>query len=169
MPPTQQHLSRVYAELAKYGARALGRHEEWPYEYDSLENLISLAADMSRYDPRLFSILVEFLFFHWQQLNPLKMRAWMSQQGSPQTILVMMSFVASAVNKEEVDYFLEYLAKGYSPVDSQLYFIGLHLPGSHGMDRMITEPLSEFSTWGFLARERPIIHGAQRIVLGEQQ
>ena len=58
-PPTTNHLSRIYFELAKLGARALGEKRPWLYgNVKDAEDILALALQMSRYDPRLF------LFFY---------------------------------------------------------------------------------------------------------
>ena len=120
-PPTTKHLSRIYHELSKYGARAVGDESPWPYQFEGLEELVALGADMSRYDPRLFSILVEFFVFHWDTINPLRLRQFMSRQNSPQALLVMLEFAATASKNEELRFFAEYLFKGHTPVAPQLF------------------------------------------------
>jgi len=90
----------------------------------------------------------------------------MSRQNSPQALLVMLEFAATASKNEELRFFAEYLFKGHTPVAPQLFFMDLHTPGTTLMQRAALEPLQEFLAWGFLARERPIIHGDTRLTLG---
>lgn len=156
----------MYYELAKIGAKATGEEGPWPYKIENPESLIALAADMSRYDPRLLSILVEYLTQHWQDFNPCLLRTLMLTMDSPQTLLVVLHFVQWEIHQPEARYFYEYLASGYHPVSTQLYFKNLYPPASHSMIRASEEPVQEFLDWGFLARERPILYDKNRKTLG---
>lgn len=165
--PTQKHLSRLYYELAQIGARAIGEKEDWPYSYKTSEELICLAADMSRYDPRLFDIMVELFYFHWQKINPCVLRQFLPRMVTPQTLFTIFNFITFEKTAPEKQAYYEYLTKGYSKVSPQLYFINLYLPGSLNMQKASRESIQEFLDWGFLSRERPIIHeNGKRISLG---
>ncbi|MBU0504766.1 hypothetical protein KJ708_02140 [bacterium] len=164
-PPTLKHLSRMYYELAQLGARAIGEKEEWPYDYALKEELLILGSQMSRYDPRLLSILVEYFYRNWKRINPLELKILLKQANTPQTVCVILNFLTRTHDKEYLDYY-EYITKEYKPVPHQLYFIDLYSPGSNNMKQASKKSLSEYYEWGFLARERPIIHKAQRMSLG---
>ena len=56
-PPTQGDLERLYRELAELGAPSVGRATDWSYAPGSREELLGLAGEMLRYDPRLLSIV----------------------------------------------------------------------------------------------------------------
>lgn len=166
-PPTTAHLSRLYYELAGLGARAIGAKNQWPYEWREPEELLGLACEMSRYDPRLLSLLVEYFLLHWKKLNPHTLRNFSKDMATPQTLAVMLNFIAHC--GEEEFLFYEYVTKNLLPAKVQLYFYNLYLPGSKQMQRAALEPLQEFEDWGFLARERPIVHDeatGKRILLG---
>ena len=165
-PPTLNHLSRAYFELGLIGARVVGEKKKWPYSPKSKEELLVLTAEMSRFDPRLFDILVEFLFFHWMELNPQTLRNSIRTMPSPQVFGVIGSFLEPCFDDREVIYFFEYLMRDYHPVPPQLFFCLLYAPGSRAMQKASFEPLQEYLSWGFLARERPIIHSLQRMELG---
>jgi hypothetical protein len=164
-PPTLKHLSRMYYELAQLGARAIGEKDDWPYCYATKEDLLILGSQMSRYDPRLLSILVEYFYRNWKSINPLELKILLKQANTPQTVCVILNFLTRTHDKEYLDYY-EYITKEFSPVPHQLYFIDLYFPGSNNMKQASKTSLSEYYEWGFLARERPIIYNAQRISLG---
>lgn len=161
-----KNLPRLYYELARFGARAVGKKQSWNFNYDSLEELLVYAAQLSRHDPRLFSIMVELLAKCWNELNPRLIRQLNSKTESPQNILVMFEFVKACHSGAELTALVQYLGVGVDPVPYQLYFKNLYLPGSRLMERASREALEEFYQWGFLARERPIIYGARRQTLG---
>ena len=167
IPPTADHLSRMYFELAQCGALALGERKSWPYgKVQDKEGILVLALEMSRYDPRLFGILVEFFYFHWHEWNPYHLRMVFNKIKTPQIGCVIAEFILAETQDKECRYFFEYLIKGQEPVQAQLFFKSLHEPASKGMQKAAFESIQEFFQWGFLASERPIIHAGQRLVLG---
>ncbi len=164
--PTHQHLERAYYELQKIGARAVGHRSAWSYHPKTNEELLALCAEMSRFDPRLFGILVDYLAQNWKRVNPLLLRQAMQKFETPQAWGVMGEMISSLQPSSETVYFFEYVTRNLAPVSPQLYFINYYLPGSHLMQKAALEPLEEFFKWGFLARERPVIHGEKRISAG---
>lgn len=167
--PTAAHLSRLYFELACQGARAVGKKTNWPYaeQLKSCESLLCLAADMSRFDPRLFEILVEWVFVSWQNFNPLKLRHHMTQMQTPQTLCVIFEFVAQENPDLEIQAFTRYVCDQLRPVQTQLYFKNFYThPGSYLVKKATFEPIQEFLTWGFLADIRPVLFSKQRKAIG---
>lgn len=166
--PTQTDLQRLYHELAFLGVRTVGENCPWDYPDKMVpESLLCLAAEMSRYDPRLFSSLVEYFYFHFACHNPFVLRQQILAMEEPQTLLVILHFVACSHPDVEAKYMADYLARDFKPVDDQIFFKGLYQPGSFLMWRAASESLEEFSAWGFLGRERPVIHSdGERKVLG---
>lgn len=156
----------MYFELSLLGAGAVGEKKSWPYRISQKEELIALAGDMSRFDPRLFDILVEFLHAHWRDFNPLIVRTFMKNMDTPQALLAVLRFALVPHTDPETAYLYDYLRKGWSPAPCQLFFKNLYQPGSQNMTRAAAESLQEFREWGFLARERPILHGKTRKSLG---
>ena len=156
-PPDEKTLSRLYYELAKLGANSSGAKEPWPYRLSSQEELLALAADLSRYDPRLLGILVEYFHKHWKELRPQILRDCYPRMAAPQTLAVIAEFAKHADPGPESRYFMEYLQRGLKPVPAQLYFRDLYSPGSALSKRSIEESLAEYKKWGFLSRESPTI------------
>lgn len=166
-PPTQKHLARMYYELARFGARAVGGKAAWPYRIADEASAVVLAVEMSRYDPRLFGIAVEHVLARWRDLPAQKIRGLMSGMECPQALLVVYNFAKSAAGTDrELGYLYDYLSRGYAGVAPQLYFKGLYAPAGSNMFRAASEGIAEFSEWGFLARERPVLHGAERKTVG---
>jgi len=165
--PSEDHLARMYHELSLIGAACEGERRPWAYRLHGKEELFCLAADMSRHDPRLFSILVRFLLEKWSTLQAQKIRLLYSAMSAPQTIAVMAEFLLrSGVIEDEVRYFLEYLQRGLRPVPVQFYFHHLYVPGGNLMQRAVDESLNEYKRWGFIAREAPVIDDASRRTIG---
>jgi hypothetical protein len=156
-PPNEKHLSRMYYELAHVGAQCVGDKSAWPYQTKNLEGLLVLAAEMSRYDPRLLGILVEFLIKHAFKINPHRFRNYYAKMETPQTIALIAEFVKNATPSIEVRYLMDYLQKGLRPVLTQLYFKNLYSPGGKWMQRAAEESLAQYKKWGFLALESPSI------------
>ncbi len=155
--PTLNDLSRVYYELAQWGAPAIGTKKPWPYTVDSLEGLLALACDMARHDPRLFGILIIFLKDSWVKSNPLKLRNELKRCQTPQVIGVIGEFVKSENKNAEVKYLFDYLTKGLKPIVWQLFFKGTYPPGSSHFEKIARKSLKEYRKWGFLSMERPVV------------
>ena len=167
--PTEDHLARIYYELAELGAACVGEKRTWPYLTKSAEELFALAAEMSRYDPRLFDILVAFLGRNWRVINPSELRSFYPSMETPQVVAVMAEFLlAQQAVPEEKRYFLRYLQEGLEPVPLQLYYRDLYRPGGNLMKRAEETPLREYKRWGFLAREAPAEGEAGRRTMGSR-
>lgn len=164
--PTENHLSRIYYELAKIGASSAGAKKGWPYDPKTKEELIALASDMSRFDPRLFDILVAYFIEHWRDMNPLLLRAEYCRMKCPQTVAVICEFVSEALKGDEPAFFIRYLVMGLSPVPVQFYFHDLYSPGGKMALRAAEEGLYEFKKWGFLACERPTVKQEGKLTIG---
>jgi len=167
--PTEDHLARIYYELAERGAACIGEKRPWPYESMGTDALFCLGADMSRYDPRLFGLLVAFLDLHWRELNPLSIRSNYESMQTPQAIAVMAEFLLGQEGlSDEKRFFLEFLQRGVEPVPVQLYYHYLYTPGGDLMLRALEAPLFEYKKWGFLAREAPVLDEAGRQTAGSR-
>jgi hypothetical protein len=165
--PTEDHLARLYFELSEIGAACVGDEKPWPYHPRNSEELLCLAADMSRYDPRLMTILVRFLNDNWDTLNPQTMRSHYNGMKTSQTIAVLAEFVLGACGgDDEKRYFFGYLQRGLAPVATQFYFHHLYSPGGTLAKRATLKSLAEYKRWGFLATEAPVIDEARRQTLG---
>lgn len=145
----------MYYELAKLGANSAGEFAKWPYDPREKEELLALACDMSRFDPRLLDILVDYFTRHWKNVNPACLRGYYKKMQSPQTVAVICEFLKGADVSDETLYFAEYLAKGVAPAEPQFYFHNLYAPGGKLAQRAVEESLYEYKKWGFFAVERP--------------
>ena len=167
--PTEDHLARMYYELAKHGAIGVGDDRAWPYDPQNLEDLFCLGAEMSRHDPRLFDILVTFLNKYWKGINPVHLRSHYPRMRTPQTIAVMAEFLlGQQVIPDEKRYFLEYLQEGLEPVPLQLFYEHLYRPGGNLMRSAVETSLREYKRWGVLGREAPLLDEAGRRTIGSR-
>lgn len=165
--PTEKHLSRLYFELSRLGATCVGERSPWPYHPKNREEMFCLAADFSRYDPRLITILVRLVREHWQTFNPLLIRAHLNNMRTPQTIAVITEFVSlQAKGDADLCYFCEYLQRGLDPAPMQFYFHHLYRLGGMLAERAKEKSLTEYKRWGFLACEAPILDEKTRTTTG---
>jgi hypothetical protein len=165
--PTEDHLARMYYELSLLGASAVGAKKRWPYTPNGMEDFMALAADMSRYDPRLFCLLVSFIHANWKKIDPLVLRMKYASMRTPEAIAVIAEFLIALpeISREEY-YFLEYLQRGLKPVAQQFFYQHLYSPGGSMGERAVEAPLREYKKWGFLACESPILDEATRRTAG---
>lgn len=164
--PTNEHLARLYYELGHIGVRTIGKREPWPYQPESNESLMALALDMSRFDPRLFEALVQYLVDGWRTFNPLTIRIQMQSMCTPQTVGVVGEFACQASRDPECRYLFAYLMQGWRAVPYQLFFHNLYAPGTQMMARAAEESVDEFLRWGFLSATRPVVDSRSRTTAG---
>lgn len=164
--PTQEDLMRLYWELSLIGAQSIGEKKKWPYAYHSKEELLILACEMMRYDPRLLSILIIYIIEYWKEFNLFKLRQHCLQMKTPQGVGVLKEFILEYEKDLELKYFLDYLTKGLKPVSPQLFFIGLFAIGSSKHELMAQRSLKQYLKWGFLGRERPLVNLTSKQAVG---
>lgn len=165
--PTEKHLNRLYFELSRLGAACVGKRSSWAYHPKNREEMLCLAADLSRYDPRLITILVRFVREQWKTFNPLLIRSHFKNMKTPQTIAVIVEFVRHQTRGDaDVNYFCEYLQRGLDPAPMQFYFHHLYRLGGMLAERAKEEPLTEYKRWGFLACEAPLFDEKTRTTTG---
>lgn len=165
--PTEDHLARMYDELARRGAACVGERRPWPYRPEGIEELVALGADMARHDPRLFDILVAFFDQRWKEINPCALRALYGRMRTPQAIAVMAEFLLRrAPCPEEKKRYLEYLQAGLIALPLQFFYHHLYPLGGHLMQRATEGTLREYKRWGFLAREAPVLDEERRETSG---
>lgn len=166
--PTIAHLNRMYFELARIGANCVGAKASWPYDriLKNKEKLLALASDMSRFDPRLFEILVAFFLNHWSEINPVSLRSCYREMKWPETVAVICEFLKSAAKDGELIRFADYLSSGLKPSTTQFYFYNLYSPGGKLAQIAAEEGVYEFKKWGFLSAVRPVIDSKERKTAG---
>ena len=164
--PTEAQLSRLYDELGRIGAACVGAHRAWPYGKPDRLELLKLASEMLRYDPRLLTILVTYCLAHFPEINPTAIRAFYDSLPMPQVWGVIAEFMLSATEDRETRYWAEYLQRGMLPAPLQFFYHHLYRPGGPLSTQAIEGGLSEYKRWGFLACERPTIDAQTRRTVG---
>lgn len=155
-PPDQAELERLYHELAGMGAPSVGRRSRWPYRTGSPEELVALAGEMLRYDPRLLTILLQLVLERWDRLNPVVLRRWMEKMRWPQALLVVFEFARGASGDPELRHFANYLSAGWRRVEpAERFFLDVGRPASRSSRRAARRNLRAYARWGFLGSERP--------------
>jgi hypothetical protein len=164
--PNEKDLARIYFELSEIGARSLGKKCRWPYPKMDKYALLVLAAEMSRYDPRLLGILVEYFIDHWRDINPVKLRRLYTEMKNPEVFGVVGEFLRNTTDDKEVAPYFYHLIDGLKPAPLQFYFHGLYRVGGRLAKRAAESSLAEYKRWGFLASEQPILGGKLKRPIG---
>ncbi len=165
--PTEDDLARLYYELAQLGAPALGDKRAWTYCAQNKEDLIALASELSRYDARLMTILVQWLQKEWHTLNPLKLRHSMKTLRYPQTVCVVFTFLKMVTEDREFELLIDYVCASWTRVDpAERYFISGARPASHMAKRETNRNLSAYAHWGFIGTERPVANPINKAQVG---
>jgi hypothetical protein len=112
---------------------------------------------MLRYDPRLLSILLQFILIHFERINPLRLRMQMRAMRWPQALLVVLEFAKTETDAAELRYLADYLAAGYARVEpNERFFLDAERPASRIALRRLGRNLAAYARWGFIGHERPV-------------
>lgn len=165
--PTQPELERLYYELSRAGAPSVGSQRPWPYRPKNKEVLFALAAEMLRYDPRLLSVLLQYLLAHYRELNPLTIRDTMHRMRWPQALLVLLEFTKMATADPELIHMCDYLCAGWPRITpAERFFLDAERPGSRMAARALGRNLSAYDRWGFIGSEKPIVDPVTKRTVG---
>jgi hypothetical protein len=165
--PTQAELERLYHELAKLGAPSAGRMRPWSYRPEGFEDLLALAGEMLRYDPRLLTVLLQLVLRRWREIDVLALRRRMGAMRWPQALLVAFEFARAASTDRELRYLVDHLAAGWARIDpAERFFVDAERPGSRMAARGLGRNLRAYARWGFVGTERPIADGTTRRTVG---
>lgn len=165
--PTQNELARLYHELARIGATSVGERKAWRYAPKSREELVALASQMMRYDPRLLSVLVQWLRSAFHTLNPLELRRALRATRWPQSLLVALEFARLDAGDPELVAFADYVAAGWPRVQpAERFFLDTERPGSRSAARNLGRNLAPYARWGYIGQERPIVDPISKRTVG---
>ena len=159
LPLSEKESSRLYWELAKRGAFSSGEKFRWKYEKSTDEELLTLALLQSRYDPRLFAVLVDFFKTPKARLHPIAFKNILRLHQALPIAAVLAEFVlvSSRSLPPEVRETALFLQAGVSPVPTQLFYRDLYPVGGSKMREASFQPLWAFKKWGFLASDAPLL------------
>lgn len=167
--PPEGELARLYYELSRLGARAEGRRAPWRYGAPSPEEVLVLAAQAARHDPRLLWVLVELLARGYGRFDPLKLRRANAASRWPATLGVAFEFARRVAGSVELDDCADFVMKRVAPARGEQFFVGTRAAGGAQMRRDVEESLREYERWGYFGREEPIakeLHALARGTLG---
>lgn len=156
VPRDPRELARLYHELAAVGARVEGRRYPWRHGAPSPEELVVLAAQASRYEPRLLWVVVELLARAYERLNPLALRRAAARSRWPATLAVALEFARQAAPSAELDDYARFVTARILPANGERFFLGTRAFGGVLAQRDAEESLAQYKRWGYLAREAPV-------------
>ncbi len=156
VPLEAREIPRLYAELDAIGARVEGRHVPWRFGKPLPEELLVLAAQSSRQEPRLLWALVELLARHYDRFDPLKLRRALAGARWPATLGVAFEFARLVAGSAELDDVAAFVLAGVRPAANERFFLGTRAFAGALARRDSEESLAEYLRWGFVSREEPI-------------
>lgn len=156
VPLEEQELPRLYHELGLLGARAEGKEVPWRLGHPSPEEVVLIAAQASRREPRLLWVLVELLARGWDRFDPLKLRRSLARARWPATLGVAFEFARRAARSPELDDVAAFVMARVPPARGERFFLGTRAFGGELARRDVEESLSEYRRWGYFSREEPL-------------
>jgi hypothetical protein len=131
--------------------------------------VVALAAQASRYDPRLLWVVTELLARHYDRLDPLRLRRALSDARWPAALGVAFAFARKVAPSPELADVADFVMKRVPRASDERYFLGTRSFGGAQARRDAEESLEEYRRWGFLSREEPVakeLSGAAVATLG---
>lgn len=144
VPLEDRDLPRLYHELAAIGARAEGRRVPWRFGALTPAELVVVATQASRSDPRLLWVLVELLARGYERLDLLALRRALARARWPATLAVAFEFARRAARSRELDEVAAFALAHVAPVRGERYFLGTRAFG--GASRAATSRSRSRST-----------------------
>jgi hypothetical protein len=156
VPLREDELPRLYAELEAVGARVEGKRVPWRFGQPTPEELVVLAAQASRTDPRLLWVLVELLARRYDRFDPLKLRRALPGARWPATLGVVFEFARLVAGSAELDDVAAFVLANVGPARNERFFLGTRAFAGPLARRDAEESLAEYLRWGYMSREEPI-------------
>ena len=156
VPQASGEIARLYHELSRIGARVEGRRAPWRLGRPSPEELVVLAAQASRHDPRLLWATVELLVRRFAEFDALRIRRAAQQARWPAAVGVAFEFARRVVQSREFDDYTRFVTAPLPPAPGERFFLGAHAFGGAHARRDAEESLAEYKRWGYFGREEPI-------------
>jgi len=156
MPLGERELPRLYYELAAIGARAEGRRVPWRFAHPPPEELMVLAAQAARQEPRLLWVLVDLLARGYDRFDPLKLRRALARARWPATLGVAFEFARRAARSAELDDAAAFVMARTPPAAGERFFLGTRAFAGELARRDVEESLAEYRRWGYFSREEPL-------------
>ncbi len=156
VPVPEAELPRLYHELGRLGARAEGAAMDWSFGDLGPEQLVVLAAQASRQEPRLLWVLVELLARGYDRFDPLKLRRALGEARWPATLAVAFEFARRARRSEELDEVARFVLSRVVAGRGERFFLGTRAFAGRLARRDVEESLAEYTRWGYYSREEPL-------------
>jgi hypothetical protein len=156
VPLDEQELPRLYHELARLGARTEGRAVPWRFGTLAPVELVVVAAQVARQEPRLLWALVELLARGYDRLDPLKLRRALAAARWPAALGVALEFARRVARSPELDDVAAFVAARVPRARGERFFLGTRAFGGALARRDVEESLAEYARWGYFSREEPI-------------
>lgn len=156
VPLEERELPRLYHELARLGARAEGKAVAWGFGSPQPEEVVVLAAQAARQEPRLLWVLVELLARGYERFDPLKLRRALARARWPAALGVALDFARRAARSSELDDVAAFVLARVPPARGERFFLGTRAFAGKLARRDVEESLAEYTRWGFFSREEPL-------------
>ncbi len=147
----------VYARLAEMGARLFvpgGR----PARLDlSDEEILSIAAEESRFDYRLLYVLVALITDHVERFHPFRLRTAVGCMKTPAVWGVIFEFAVKVRDDVDVRSFFSIVLREVKAASPQMFYNSPLRPNPSADGRVIATTCDEFWKWGFYGNEPPLL------------
>ena len=155
VPESEAEIARLYHELSKLGARVEGRKAPWGFGSPTAEEVLVLAAQAARRDPRLLWVAVELLARRYEVFDALRLRRAALRARWPAALAVAFEFAKEVTRSDELQDYSRFVTSPILPARGERFFLGTRAFAGEQARRDAEESLAEYKRWGYFGREEP--------------
>ena len=156
-PLSPKERASLYYELGKLGAFCGGEPLVRHFENLTANQLLSIACEESRFDPRLLGILIDYFSKHYRQINPFGLAKAIQKIATPQTLGVISEFAKKTHSSSDLKAFFDIVLRDIHPSPIQIYFNTQVRPRVKIITKKILYTPNEFRKWGFFSDIDPYL------------
>ena len=155
-PLSLAELSSLYFQLQQNGAFCRGENKKH-FDNLSLEEVLAIALEESRWDFRLLGILIDFFQKNFIHIKPFLLRNYIQKNKSPEVIGVIQEWVYTLNTSPDLKDFFTLLTKDLKRDDEyKLFNVGQAFILKN-IQKEATSSLMQYKKWGFLCSEIPLL------------
>ena len=155
-PLTLNELSSLYFQLQQNGAFCRGENKKH-FDNLSLEEILAIALEESRWDFRLLGILIDFFQKNFIHSKPFLLKNYIQKNQSPSVIGVVEEWVYTLDTSSDIKDFFALLTKDLKQDDEYKLFNVGQVFILKNIQKEASNSLMQFKKWGFLCSEIPLL------------
>jgi hypothetical protein len=156
-PLSPKERSTLYSFLGELGAYCHGDKQLNTFSSLSGSEILALACEESRFDPRLLGVLIDYFSKHYQTLNPFELARAIQKIPTPQTLGVVSEFAKKVCKDLSLKAFFQIAMGNLKPIAFQSFYNNQYRPRVITLLQENLYTPKEFRIWGFYSAMDPYL------------